>query len=103
MTDLGCCVDYCKHNERNMCCRGRIEVGGYNATESETTFCSSFEERTSDSVSNACCEPDKKIEIRCEAQNCMYNENRNCTAGHVDVGHSIAQGKTECSTFKMRK
>lgn len=103
MTDLGCCVSFCKHNEENKCCRGNIEVGGCHATEPENTFCASFDERMSDNVTNACCQPNKQLEIRCEAENCMYNENRNCTAGHVDVGHSVAQGKTECSTFKMRK
>ena len=103
MTDLVCCVDYCKHNEQNKCCRGRIEVGGYNATEPETTFCSSYEERMGNKTSNACCTPDSKIEIKCDASNCMYNDNHNCTAGHVDVGHSISKGKTECTTFKMKK
>lgn len=102
MTDLGCCVSYCVHNEDHMCCKGNIKVGGAHATEPETTFCSSFEERTGDSMKNGCCKPDKKIEIRCEAENCVYNDKHSCTAKHVDVGHSVAQGKTECSTFKMK-
>lgn len=103
MTDLGCCVNYCKYNEDNLCCKGKISVGGSHATEPETTFCSSFEERERDSVTNSCKKPDRKIEIRCEAEHCVYNDNHNCTAEHVDVGHSMAQGKTECSTFKNRK
>lgn len=102
MTDLSCCVNSCVHNEDRMCCRGSINVGGNHATEPETTFCSSFVEKTGDSMKNACCKPDKKIEIRCEAENCVYNEKHSCTAKHVDVGHSISDGKTECSTFKMK-
>ncbi|MGN0375330.1 MAG: DUF1540 domain-containing protein [Butyrivibrio sp.] len=103
MTDLGCCVDFCKHNEDNKCCRSDIKVGGTHATEPENTFCSSYEERVSDSVSNACCKPNQKLQISCEAENCVYNENRNCTAEHIDVGRSVVQGKTECSTFRMKK
>ncbi len=103
MTDLGCCVNDCKHNEENRCCRNGIEVGGCRATESCCTCCSSFEEgeRGASNYSGA---PNERLEIKCEADNCMYNENYNCTAGHVDVTHSSkgTHGQTECSTFKMK-
>ena len=47
--------------------------------------------------------PEKKIEVKCEAVNCVYNDNMNCTAAHINVAKSktTSHGETECATFKM--
>ena len=48
-------------------------------------------------------EKDVIREISCSAKNCIHNENgMKCTAGHIDVGNSVAStsGETYCSTFK---
>ena len=104
MTDLGCCVENCVHNEGNLCCRGNIKVGGKSAKEASATCCSSFQEcGCSTTAKNSTHHPDGKIEIVCDATNCMYNSNMKCSAGHIDVKHSsdTVHGQTECSTFKM--
>ncbi len=104
MTDLGCCVKNCVHNEDNMCCRGEIKIGGKTAKDSCCTCCSSFEDRGSCGCSkNATHNPDSKIEVACDATNCMYNDNMKCSAQHIDVKHSkdLIHGQTECATFKM--
>ena len=85
MTNLGCCVENCVHNEDNMCCRGNIKVDGHKAHDAGETCCASFQD------------------CGCDASNCMYNNNMMCSAGHIDVKHSgnTVHGETECATFKM--
>ena len=44
MTNLGCCVENCVHNEDNMCCRGNIKVDGHRAHDAGETCCASFQD-----------------------------------------------------------
>ncbi len=103
MTDLGCCVKNCVHNEDNMCCRGNIKVEGKTAKDSSCTCCGSFQDSSCGCAKNATCCPDSKIEVACDATNCIYNDNLKCSADHIDVRHSkdLIHGQTECATFKM--
>lgn len=100
MTVLDCRVSSCVHNETGRCCRGSIEVKGQDATKSDSTFCGSYDKRGC-GCTNRAKEPDDRIDIRCEAEKCTYNDNYNCTAGHVGVVGSNAgeMSQTECGTF----
>ena len=104
MTDLGCCVSDCVHNESQMCCRGTIKVGGEDAKSACCTYCESVQQKGSGSgATNSTHQPDHKINISCDALNCKYNDSTRCTAGHVDVKNSsdTVHGQTECATFQM--
>lgn len=100
MTILECNVTSCVHNESEKCCRGAIEVMGSEAERSEATCCGSYDKRGC-GCTNAAKNPDDKIDIRCEAVKCIYNDDCKCTAGHVGVVGSHAEDKseTECGTF----
>lgn len=104
MTDLGCKVKNCVyHSEENLCTRNNIKVDGSYATDCCDTHCGSYEDGTG-SAKNSCGCGKKKIEITCEAVNCKYNENNNCTASHIDVKPSKVKsnGYTECASFMMK-
>lgn len=103
MTNLGCCVENCVHNEDNMCCRGNIKVDGHKAHDAGETCCASFQDCGCNGATNSTRRPNAKIEVACDASNCMYNNNMMCSAGHIDVKHSgnTVHGETECATFKM--
>ncbi|MDD6234439.1 MAG: DUF1540 domain-containing protein [Lachnospiraceae bacterium] len=103
MTNLGCCVENCVHNEDNMCCRGNIKVDGHKAHDAGETCCASFQDCGCHGATNSTHRPNAKIEVACDASNCMYNNNMMCSAGHIDVKHSgnTVHGETECATFKM--
>ena len=103
MTDLKCSVKNCTYNENHLCCKGSIMVDGKEAKEANATKCASFENCGSCCGKNSTQSPDKKINVSCQAVNCVYNDNKNCTAAHIDVAKSkdCRNGETECATFKM--
>lgn len=103
MTSLGCNLCTCAYNENHCCCKGDINVGDKEAVTPSGTCCDSF--KTGSEVNSSCdCEPKKSIAISCEAYNCTYNENKACTADHVDISGSSADTsrETECSSFKSK-
>lgn len=104
MTKLDCTVTNCLHNSDNRCCKQAIIVDGYDAREKEETCCGSFDENREGSFRNVFKTPENRLEIDCEAVNCIYNENRHCHAEHIDVsgdGASRAE-HTQCATFAVR-
>ncbi|MGN0371056.1 MAG: DUF1540 domain-containing protein [Butyrivibrio sp.] len=104
MTDLGCCVTNCVYNAEHMCCKNSIKVIGKSATDSGSTCCGSYKGDYSQSAQNSSSAPNPKMDIRCDAVNCMHNDDKRCVASHVEVRTSAdtVHGQTECSTFKMR-
>ncbi len=104
MTNLGCDVKTCVHNESKLCCLKEIEVSGKGALNSDMTCCSSFAKEKG-AISNALHEtPERKTGIKCSVENCTYNHHCYCTADAVDITGAKAStsGQTECSTFKQR-
>ena len=104
MTNLGCTVKTCVHNEDKLCCLKEIEVSGKGALNSDMTCCSSFANEKG-AVSNALHEsPERKTDIKCDVENCTYNHHHCCTADAVDISgaKAVNTGQTECSTFKQR-
>ncbi len=105
MNDLACGVKTCAYNESNCCKREGIKVDGQMAENSASTCCSSFCECGSPRVTSACeCEPKRVTNIICDAVKCRYNDDKNCTAKHVDVtgSHALIASETECATFVGR-
>ncbi|MFT4106918.1 MAG: DUF1540 domain-containing protein [Lacrimispora sp.] len=104
MTKLDCNVTSCIHNSDNCCCKSAIIVEGNQAKDSYDTFCGSFDENKDGSFRNVFKTPESRLEVDCEASNCVYNEDRHCSASHIGIAGDGAReaGHTECSTFKTR-
>ena len=105
MNDLACGVKSCAYNDCNCCKRDGIKVEGTMAERSSATCCASFCECGSPRVTSACeCEPKRVTNIICDAVKCRYNDDKNCTAKHVDVTgtHAMISSETECATFVSR-
>lgn len=104
MTKLDCNVTSCVHNAESCCCKREIVVEGQAASKSCDTCCGSFSENGGSAFKNLFKSPESRLEIQCEAENCVYNSGSRCTASKVGItglGASKA-GDTECSTFKAR-
>ena len=104
MTNLGCTVKTCVHNENKLCCLKEIEISGKGAINADMTCCSSFVKETG-AASNALSQnAERATGIKCEVENCTYNHHHYCTADCVDITGAKAAtcGQTECSTFKQR-
>lgn len=104
MTKLECSVKNCLHNADNCCCKQAIIVDGSKAKEPCDTCCGSFDEKKEGAFQNLFKTPETRLEVDCEAVNCVYNEDRRCKAEHIGITGDGAHeaSHTECATFKMR-
>lgn len=104
MTRLDCSVTSCLHNSDNYCCKSAIIVEGMQAQNKTDTCCGSFDENKDGSFHNLFQSPESRLEVDCEAENCVYNESRHCSAQHIGISGDGASetGHTECATFKIR-
>ena len=104
MTTLGCNVKACSHNKDNCCCLSSIEVHGNSACKCDETCCGSFYEADSETAKNASESPKINLSISCEASNCVYNEDKKCSADHIDISGICAQDASEtvCASFKCK-
>lgn len=104
MTTLGCNVNACSHNKDNCCCLSSIEVHGNSACKCDETCCGSFYEADSETAKNASESPKINLSISCEASNCVYNEDKKCSADHIDISGICAQDASEtvCASFKCK-
>ena len=105
MPNLICSVENCAYNKEHLCSLDEIKVDGHQATESHSTCCASFVNK-SDSFSNCanCGCAKEETEIECHAHNCVHNDDCKCHADGIDVcgcGSNSAKG-TECNTFCCR-
>ena len=104
MTSLHCSVEDCANYKDDLCCRPDIMVGGPDSEDKAQTYCANFLEESGDAPSDAVddASPNPSLDIHCEVANCMYNEDRACSARHVDIRTTRVNGgqiKTECATF----
>ncbi len=105
MNKLNCSVRNCASNLDGLCCRDGINVGGVSATNSTGTCCEAFQQEVF-GVTNqtmGCC-PNPELSIKCEAKECVYNQNLACTASSVSIRGDGASEKSDtcCETFKKR-
>ncbi|MDB8792617.1 DUF1540 domain-containing protein [Romboutsia sp. 1001216sp1] len=106
--NLKCNATDCIHNINYDCKAGAIHVSGLGAVEVKGTSCTSFVDRESSSLANSLAgSPNEKesffnssnnsfvnstgdsttkpSDIKCEAHNCRYNENKKCHAEYVEI------------------
>ncbi|MBT9778403.1 DUF1540 domain-containing protein [Clostridium sp. MCC353] len=104
MTKLDCNVTTCMHNADNCCCKNAIIVDGHSAKDKCDTCCGSFDESKDSSFHNIFKTPESRLEIDCEAVQCVYNEDRHCSAEHIGIAGDGAReaSHTECATFKAK-
>ena len=103
MTSLECSVKNCLHNSDNRCCKQTILVDGQNAKTKDDTCCGSFDENKGGAFQNVFKTPENRLEIDCEAVQCIYNQNRHCVAEKIGISGDGANRaeQTLCATFKM--
>lgn len=106
MPVLSCAAKTCTYNKDELCSRGDIKVTGEQARHSDDTWCASFAER-SESMSNSKDEGCgcSTIDIFCEACNCTFNQDKECTAREIEIegtGASTSE-ETECGSFRCEK
>ena len=104
MTKLNCNVTSCVHNADDCCCKNSIVVEGQTARDKCDTCCASFDENKGDAFTNLFKTPENRLEVDCEAINCVYNERRRCVAEHIGIGGGKASsaGQTACTSFKAK-
>ena len=104
MTNLGCDVKTCVHNENKLCCLKEIEVSGKGALNSDMTCCSSFVKEKGALANALRGNAEPVTGIKCDVENCSFNHHHYCTADSVDITGAKAStcGQTECATFKQR-
>lgn len=104
MTKLDCNVGSCLHNSDHCCCKNAIIVEGHSAKDKCDTFCGSYDENKDGSFRNLFKSPESKLEVDCEAAQCVYNENRHCSADHIGIAGDGAREacQTECASFKAK-
>lgn len=104
MPRLNCTVCDCTHNKDNLCCLDSIKVGNSNAVKGCETECDSFTQKD-DLVKKLVSSVEQPVDclaIQCDACECVYNENKSCTADNVCIcGSSCCScADTQCNTFK---
>lgn len=105
MTKLDCSVVSCSYNENRLCKRENITVGGHEAIKPSETVCESFYPRGTNTMTNLDSKgPKKETNIACNAVTCVYNEDKKCTADHIQIAgvKAVSTGETECGTFQAR-
>lgn len=104
MTRLECNVTSCLHNSENCCCKAAIIVEGQKADKISETCCGSFDEVKDGSFRNFFKTPENRLEVDCEAVNCIYNEGRHCLAEYIGIagGRAREAGNTKCVTFRAK-
>lgn len=104
MTKLDCNVTNCIHNAENCCCKTSIIVDGQSAKQKVDTCCGSFAENKGSAFRNLFKTPENRLQVECEAVNCVFNEEHRCNAEHIGItGKSATEAvQTECSSFKTK-
>ena len=103
-TRLSCSAMSCIHNSDHCCCKNEISVDGKDAKDCCETCCATFSKRGEGTFQNSFETPNNALHIRCEAENCVYNQNKVCQADQIGItgGNANDAAQTACATFKMR-
>lgn len=104
MTNLGCNVTSCTHNEDELCCLNGIHVQGNSACKCDETCCGSYYNADKDDAKNSSQTPTENSNITCDAQNCIHNEDKVCRAKHIDISgiSATSANETVCAAFECR-
>ena len=98
--NLNCSATNCSHNFGNKCKAGAINVNGSGALGAQGTNCATFVDRANSGFVNSIndCSTTETDNIRCEACNCVHNQNKACNASNVQIDFQNAH----CDTFKLQ-
>ena len=105
MTRLDCSVTSCSYNENRLCKRENITVGGMEAKKPSETVCESFYPKGTNTMTNLDNKgASEETNVACHAVTCVYNDNKKCTAAHIQIAgvKAVSSGETECGTFQCR-
>ncbi len=106
MSDLICSASSCINYEHGLCARPVIQIDGDDAKKSRDTFCHSFSHRFSETQNQVFSGwfADKNTDIRCSAEECIFNRESRCAADDVEISGAGASesGETECVTFRKK-
>ena len=95
---LSCDATNCTHNFNYQCKAGAINISGQSAVENSGTTCTTFVDKAHSSFVNSIDALDTEVcNIKCEARNCVHNENKGCHANNVQIDFQNAC----CNTFKF--
>jgi hypothetical protein len=101
---LSCTAKSCIYNSDEYCSKGDILVSGEDAKQPDETCCSSFRERTGESVSNSEGCGCKTISVDCEACQCVFNDDERCSADKITINGASAChcDDTRCGSFENK-
>ena len=102
MPMLRCSATTCLYNKEEYCSKGDIMISGEQAKYADETNCASFVERKDGSAVNSTGCGCERINIQCQAHDCVYNTNEKCEAAQVNIagtGACVCQD-TKCGTFE---
>ena len=94
---LNCNATNCVHNLDCECKAGAINISGQSAVSTSGTTCTTFVDKAKSSFVNSVDDLTTEISnIKCEAHNCVHNENKGCHADNVQIDVQ----NERCNTFK---
>ncbi len=103
MPGISCDAYKCVHNCDGGCNLSSLKVDGQTHTKNcECTSCENFEEKTCACKDACTCEyPCECTDVDCSAVNCIYNDERICTADNINVGNPDSEKscETQCDSF----
>ena len=106
LTRLTCHVTNCASNQNNCCCQPSIKVQGKGACHCGETECQSFQKKGPGEVSNSThfTNANLNAQVKCTAENCVFNSMGNCNADHISIGGNGAESRsqTNCESFQAR-
>ncbi|CEI73396.1 MULTISPECIES: DUF1540 domain-containing protein [Romboutsia] len=96
-TNLLCLEKECAFNKSGSCYASHIKVEGYDAYITPETYCDTFRDSSSFSLSNygGNISLTSTQNISCSADNCKYNISGGCSASFVQINPQNAN----CETF----
>lgn len=106
MPCIHCDAVKCVFNTHGGCSRSYVEIlAEQNGRKIErATCCESFSDKISalSECSSANGSPCSHTDIECDAEKCVYNDERCCAAGNIRIGKAFSDsaGKTMCETYR---
>lgn len=95
--NLKCDSTNCFYNSSHECKAGAINVSGQSAMSTSGTTCTTFVDKAQSSFVNSVEGlTTSTCNIKCEARNCVHNENKGCHADSVQIDMQNAR----CDTFE---
>lgn len=101
MSDINCNCMNCMYNMRYKCYKKNISIQGLLASNSDNTYCESFNE--GENVYEFADYDDFNQIVYCNALNCRHLSSGICKAKEINISGGKIKSKSEsiCKTFKQ--